>query len=115
MIRFPSISKRRRITRAKLITYGLSFFVIFIILSFIGSFFVFAWYAKDLPSPGMLSQSNNNSTVFYDRDGKILYEMYKDKNRVPVSFNQISDWLKKARLPLKIKIFINIMEFLRQA
>jgi len=76
-----------------------------IVVGFILSFAVFAWYARSLPSPGKLSQTTGYSTVFYDRDGKVLYDMYKDKNRVPVDFNEISDNLKKATIAIEDKNF----------
>jgi len=74
----------------------------------VGTLFVFglfAWYGRDLPSPGKLSAVSENSTVFYDRDGKILFEMYKDKNRLPVAFKDISDFLKKATIAIEDKDF----------
>lgn len=72
---------------------------------FILSFIVFLWFARDLPSPGKLSQSSQNATVFYDRDGHILFEMYKDKNRLPVAFSAIPDLLKKATISIEDKDF----------
>ena len=66
---------------------------------------VFVWLSKDLPSPGKLSQSSENATVFYDRDGKILFEMYKDKNRLPVSFEAIPSILKNATIAIEDKNF----------
>ncbi len=69
------------------------------------SFLVFAWYAKDLPAPGKLSQASKASSVFYDRDGKVLFEMRKDKNRVPVGFNQISKHMKNATIAIEDKNF----------
>jgi len=80
-------------------------FIIFFVIGFIFSLLIFVWYAKDLPSPGKLSVSLGNSTIFYDRNGKILYEMYKDKNRVPISLNEISDYLKKATVAIEDKNF----------
>ncbi|MFS8158751.1 MAG: penicillin-binding protein [Candidatus Roizmanbacteria bacterium] len=65
----------------------------------------FAIMARDLPSPGILSSKNDASTVFYDRDGKVLFEMYKDKNRVPVSVNDIPLTLKQATIAVEDKSF----------
>jgi len=76
-----------------------------IVVGFIFSFLIFAWYAKDLPSPGKLSQTSGYSTVYYDRDGKTLYEMYKDKNRVPVKFSEMSTYLKQATIAVEDKNF----------
>jgi 1A family penicillin-binding protein len=103
------LTRRERIQKAyqqqRLILKLMFIIIILFILGFIFSLGLFAWYAKDLPSPGKLSVSSGNSTVFYDRDGKILYEMYKDKNRVPVSFSEISDYLKKATVSIEDKNF----------
>jgi len=103
------LTRRERIQktyqRQRLILKLTFIIIILFILGFIFSLAIFAWYAKDLPSPGKLSVSSGNSTVFYDRDGKILYEMYKDKNRVPVSFSEISDYLKKATVAIEDKNF----------
>ena len=91
--------------RQKLPLYLTLTLIGFILLGFVFSMLAFAWYAKDLPSPGKLAQSTQNSTVFYDREGKVLYDMYKDKNRVPVNFNQISKYLKEATISIEDKNF----------
>lgn len=96
---------RRLYFRQKLIIYGLLLATAFIIFGFIFSFLIFAWYAKDLPSPGKLSSGSTSSTVFFDREGKVLYELYKDKNRLPVKFEEIPDYLKKATIAIEDKNF----------
>ncbi len=102
-------SRRHRLLsqykKQQLIYKGLIFLVGLILVGFIFSFLVFAWFARDLPSPGKLSQSSAYSSIFYDRDGKVLYEVYKDKNRLPVSFNEIPDSLKKATISIEDKNF----------
>ncbi len=77
---------------------------IFILSSFFFSLIVFAWFAKDLPSPGKLSQSEK-STVFYDKNNKILFELYKDKNRVPVKLDDVSKYLVQATIAIEDKNF----------
>jgi penicillin-binding protein 1C len=42
---------------------------------------------------------------FYDRDGKVLFEMYKDKNRLPVAMKDISDHVKNATIAIEDKSF----------
>jgi len=105
-----TLSVRRRYWREKyrqekIIFKLLLFLTLFVLAGFIISFAVFAWYAKDLPSPGKLSQTSGYSTIFYDRDGKVLYEMFKDKNRVPISLNEVSDYLKEATVSIEDKNF----------
>ena len=87
------------LSKAPIIIAGL------ILAGFLLSLIIFTWYARSLPSPGKLSQSTGYSTVFYDREGKVIYEMYKDKNRVPVALNEVSDNLKKATIAIEDKNF----------
>src|SRR3989344_4362549 len=96
---------RTQYDKQKLIAKLLFFLTGAIIIGFIFSFAVFAWYAKDLPSPSKLSLQSGYSTVFLDRDGKVLYDMYKDKNRVPVTFTEIPDYLKQATIAIEDKKF----------
>lgn len=98
-------SYRSQQMKQRFILYGLVAAVGLVIMGFILSFGLFAWYARDLPSPGKLAQDTGASTVFYDRNDKILFEMYKDKNRLPVGFDDISPWLKKATVSIEDKDF----------
>ena len=91
--------------KQKLIAKLLFFLTGAVIIGFIFSFAIFAWYAKDLPSPSKLSLQTGYSTVFLDRDGKVLYDMYKDKNRVPVTFSEIPKTLKEATIAIEDKNF----------
>jgi len=96
---------RTQYDKQKLIAKLLFFLTGAVIIGFIFSFAVFAWYAKDLPSPSKLSLQTGYSTVFLDRDGKVLYDMYKDKNRVPVTFSEIPKTLKEATIAIEDKNF----------
>ncbi len=96
---------RRTYGRQRLLQKILIWFLGFFAVGLIFTLIVFAWYARDLPSPGKLSRSSTSSTVFYDRDGKVLFEMYKDRNRVPVLFNEIADYTKKATISIEDKDF----------
>lgn len=89
----------------KLVLYGVVALIGLSILGYIATFIAFAWYARDLPSPGKLSQSRGSSTVYYDREGEVLYEMFKDKNRVPVAFRDISKHLKNGTVAVEDKRF----------
>lgn len=97
--------KFRKMNKRKLMLYGAIGLVGVVIVGYIASFALFAYYGREIPSPGRLSESRGNSTVFYDRNGKILYEMFKDKNRVPVKSEDISPWLKKATVAIEDKRF----------
>ncbi|MBI1862903.1 transglycosylase domain-containing protein [Candidatus Microgenomates bacterium] len=94
-----SSRKPRFTNRLLLVVVGL------ILVGVIGMFGVFAWFSRDLPAPGKLSQTAQSATVFYDRDGKVLFEMYKDRNRVPVESNEISKYVKDATVAIEDKNF----------
>ncbi|OGK52078.1 hypothetical protein A2966_03750 [Candidatus Roizmanbacteria bacterium RIFCSPLOWO2_01_FULL_41_22] len=94
-----------KLTPQKVALYGTLALIALVVIGYLFTFLVFAWYSRQLPSPGKLSQNQGASTVFYDRDGKTLYEMYKDKNRVPVPFDQISKYLKNATVAIEDKRF----------
>src|SRR3989339_860637 len=96
---------RSKYDKEKLIAKLLIFLTGAVILGFIFMFILFAWYAKDLPSPSKLSSQTGYSTVFLDREGKVLYDMYKDKNRVPVTFEEIPKTLKEATIAIEDKNF----------
>jgi len=85
--------------------YGVVGVIALIILGYLGALVLFAWYGRDLPAPGKLSEARKNSTVFYDRNGEVIYEMYDGKNRVPVSSEEIPDVLKQATVSIEDKRF----------
>ena len=97
---------RSRNIKQNILLYGLVAVIGFLVIGFIFSFLVFAWYARDLPSPNKLSQVTGASTVFLDKDDKVLYEMYKDKNRVPVTYQEIPNYLKQATISIEDKNFL---------
>lgn len=70
----------------------------FLLVMFIFSFlcllivgvFGYIFILKDLPSPAVLSTRNQSfSTKIYDRNGNILYNIYKDENRTPIHLSDI--------------------------
>src|SRR3989344_4280697 len=105
MERLRDATSRRQYRKQKIIATSLVIITGIILVGFIFVFLLFAWYARDLPSPGKLAQITGNSTVFYDREGKILFDMYKDKNRFPVALKEVSNSLKQATIAIEDKNF----------
>ncbi len=59
-----------------------------------------------LPSPRHLRQDRYAaSTLILDRHGKLLYEFYAQQNRVPVTLDDIPDYLIKATIAVEDKNF----------
>lgn len=62
--------------------------------------------ATSLPSPKKLSSfPYPASTLIFDRNGKLLYEIYGEKNRIPVKLDQIPDYLIKATIAIEDQNF----------
>lgn len=76
----------------------ITFFFIFLFLFF----FIF----KDLPLPTKLaSYPFPASTQIFDRNGKLLYEIYAEKNRVPVKMEELPEYIKWATVAIEDKNF----------
>jgi len=82
-----SLGARFRMPRIRTIHTILGFFVsIFILTPILFS----AYILHGLPSPKLLSDRNIDvSTKIYDRNGVILYTIYKDKNRTIIPLSKI--------------------------
>ena len=57
---------------------------------------------KDLPSPEILAQrSMPMSTKIYDRNGILLYTIFKDQNRTPVPLSEIPIYVRSATIAIE--------------
>jgi 1A family penicillin-binding protein len=62
---------------------------------------------QQLPSPTKLSSDDNYavSSQIFDRDGKLLYEIYADENRVPIKLEELPDHVSQATIAIEDKKF----------
>jgi len=73
---------------------GILFSIFFVFIPVV----VFRWF-KELPAPdSLVLEANKKSTVILDRNGKLLYEIYVDKNYNPVKLEEIPECVIKATL-----------------
>lgn len=67
-----------------------------------GIFTLWFFFLQDLPSPYELTTRNQEvSTKIYDRNGVLLYKIFKDKNRSPVPIEQIPEHVQLATLAIE--------------
>lgn len=106
----PQFSPSR--SRKKFRFNGLKFFQLFVLLAFLTTvigtllFFVaFAWALKDLPSPDTVVRNSGYSTKIFDRNGTLLYDVFADERRTPVTIAQVPDYMKKATIAVEDKDF----------
>jgi 1A family penicillin-binding protein len=92
---------------ASLFSPELKFFLLGIILCF-SAFFLYSSYrfVVELPSPTDIGKLNYPlSTHMYDRNGKLLYEIYKDQNRTMVQLKDLSKYTYLATIAIEDKDF----------
>lgn len=96
---------RKKITRAKLFsTIALVGFVSVIAFTVFAGI-IFAYFAKDLPSPDKVVRREGFSTQILDRNGKMLYEVFEGQKRTPVTIDQIPKYLQQATVAIEDKNF----------
>lgn len=68
---------------------------------------VFAYYAKDLPSPGKLNKRQVvESTKIYDRTGQhLLYEIHGEEKRTTIPLDQMSEIVRAATISAEDQAF----------
>ena len=96
--------KLKKLTWKKLSSYFL--------YAMVGLIFVvalsFAWFAKDLPTPGKIANRKaTESTKLYDRTGKILLYETGDEKRTIVTADQLPQNLKDATVAVEDGNFFN--------
>ncbi|MCX6732545.1 MAG: PBP1A family penicillin-binding protein [Candidatus Roizmanbacteria bacterium] len=94
---------------ASLFSPELKAFLLGIFLCFVG-FFLFTSYrfVVELPSPTDIGKLNYPlSTHMYDRNGKLLYEIYKDQNRTSTKLTDLPKYVYQATIAIEDKDFYN--------
>lgn len=74
----------------------------FVFLVLVG---VFWFITKDLPTKNLGDRDIDLTTKIYDRNGKLLYNIYADKNRTLLPFDQIPQYIKDASIAIEDKDF----------
>lgn len=74
-------------------------FGIFIVL-------LFAWYAKDLPTPGKIKHRESAAaTQIFDRNGRQLYAFHGDVKRIPVKEEELPKVMQEATITAEDRNF----------
>jgi penicillin-binding protein 1C len=75
-----------------------------ILVLFLFSFYFFI--LRDLPLPTKLSSASNpQSTLIYDRNGKLLYNIYDKKNQSFIPLSSIPKYMQQATIAIEDKSF----------
>ena len=96
--------KRSQLSSKKLLilTYLASFVLVAMLVGLFGAIGVLAFYSRELPNPNqLLERSEELSTKIFDRNGKLIYEVYGDKNRELIKLDQVSPNIIHATLAVE--------------
>lgn len=76
--------------------------IILFIVPIIGASIIWKIFLQDLPSPQeLIKRDIQVSTKIYDRNGTLLYKIYKDENRSPVPLDLIPLHVQQATLAIE--------------
>jgi len=91
MKKLKNLSKTKK---PQLIKIGVGVVVVALLL--------FLWILRDVPGPGKLSSTDfPESSQIYDRNGKLIYEIYAEKKRQEVPLTQIPEKMQQATLAIE--------------
>ncbi|MCL5675769.1 MAG: PBP1A family penicillin-binding protein [Patescibacteria group bacterium] len=91
--------------KAKLYSTLATLILIGIAVMILGTTALFAWYARDLPQPDKVVRREGFSTIIYDRNGQVLYDVFNNQNRIPVNLSEIPKYLQEATVSIEDKDF----------
>src|SRR5574340_1011999 len=104
--RLPRIKLPRR-PSLKFISLRIRYLLLGVLITRI---FVFIYqiygFVKALPNPVNIGKVNfSRSTHIFDRNGKLLYEIYRDQNRTPISLKELPLYVTQATIAIEDKDF----------
>jgi 1A family penicillin-binding protein len=108
---FAFIPRKRRLrkTQSSIVRAILKkpkYFIVALVVCFIVlPFITISVIVRDLPTPDNISKNAKYSTSILDRNGEVVYQVFDDKNIIPVSLNKIPDHAWQATVAIEDKNF----------
>lgn len=113
-------SRRKRASRAKktrrkrrgLLPFSLKWLILLLIPFFVGLVWLL-YILRDLPSPQQLNAPENFpvSTQIFDRNEKLLYEIYSEENRLPIKLEDLPPHVYQASIAIEDQNFYHHFGF----
>ncbi|MBU2577594.1 penicillin-binding protein, partial [Patescibacteria group bacterium] len=105
------LSKSRKLDKSRI--FALVAFIAFvsvIAFSLLSGIFLVV-LARELPRPDRIVRKEGFATKIYDRNGKLIYDVFESQKRTPVQLYEVSDYLKKATVAIEDKEFYSHQGF----
>ena len=90
-----------------LLLYRIRYFIFGVVVTAVIIFAVsLVQFVNNLPNLSLLEQYNTGlSTHIYDRNGKLLYELFREQNRTPVKLDTLPSYVYNATVAIEDKDF----------
>ncbi len=98
-------SYNQPLKRSRLIVFFAKLAFLGVIGLFLISFVILPLLAYDLPSPDKIVRREGFSTKILDRNAKVLYDIYSDQKRIPITIDQAPKYLRQATIAIEDKNF----------
>lgn len=96
---------RSRFTRTQLLAKLTTIAFVGVIGLVLGTTVLFIYFAKDLPNPEAVVRQEGFSTKLFDRNGKLIYDVFRQARRTPVKLEEIPLSLRQATIAIEDKNF----------
>jgi len=99
----------RKKSKLRLIKAIFKLSIVLVVFFIVGILGIFAYYAKDLPSPSSIKEIRiYESTKIYDRTGNfLLYDIHGEQKRTIIPFEDIPEYVKAATIVAEDDNFYN--------
>lgn len=97
--------------KSKIIKYLSIGTFIGIIALYIVTTIIFAIFSVGLPDPNGVIRRDGYSTIIYDRNGKVLYDLYNKEYRIPLELKDMPKYLQQATVAIEDKNFYSHQGF----
>lgn len=105
-IKLPSFHLKQKIPKLPSISFALQPRHVLVLVMILSSIVFYEVIIKDLPDPKTLSKRHQLlTTQIYDRNGVLLYKLYKDENRTLVPLSKVPTNLINAVIAIEDKNF----------
>jgi len=76
-----------------------------VVAIFLISIFIFPLFAFNLPTPDKIIRREGFSTKILDRNGEVLYDIFAEQKRTPITLDKVPENLKQATIAIEDKNF----------
>lgn len=96
---------RRKLRMVTLLRYGALAAVGLSVVGIVAFFGLFAWFSRQLPKPGEIVRRSGFSTKLYDRNGVLLYDLFDQERRTPITIDKVPEYVRQATVATEDKDF----------